>query len=116
MPRLLFNTSIITEKFTTTVGATAGFLLVCAALLLACASHSQPWRRIMGSMSFRRSEPVMSIYQVQPGVGEEPCIWQKGILMGEKCQMPDYSGVITYDTAGNLVAPGRPRAVPNLNW
>jgi hypothetical protein len=116
MPRLLFNSSIITESVTSTLGAMAGFVLVCAALLLACASHSQPWRRIMGSMSFRRSEPAVSVYQVQPGIESEPCIWQKGILMGEKCQLPDFSGVITYDTAGNLIAPGRPRAVPSLNW
>ena len=84
--------------------AVAAFLAVCA----------------LASVSRRRTEPVIAaVHQVQPGDGEaSPCVWQKGILMGGKCQLPDFSGVINYDPAGNLVAPARPgRAVPAaLGW
>ncbi|XP_010265696.1 PREDICTED: uncharacterized protein LOC104603373 [Nelumbo nucifera] len=42
-------------------------------------------------------------------------LWQKTILMGEKCQPPDFSGVIYYDSNGKLIneIPLRsPRASP----
>jgi hypothetical protein len=115
-----------------TVPAVAAFLAVCALALAMCASHSgageaakERLRRALASVSRRRTDPVIvSIHQVQPGVGfggdasPPPCVWQKGILMGGKCQLPDFSGVINYDPAGNMVAPGRPRAqpLPALGW
>ncbi|CAO2037644.1 unnamed protein product [Urochloa humidicola] len=105
------------------LAAVAAFLAVCALALALCASHSAPGpgrlRRALASVSRRRTEPVIAaVHQVQPGGGEaSPCVWQKGILMGGKCQLPDFSGVINYDPAGNLVAPARPgRAVPALGW
>lgn len=41
-------------------------------------------------------------------------LWQKNILMGEKCQPLEFSGVIYYDNYGNRVAelPRSPRAGP----
>ena len=38
--------------------------------------------------------------------GEEASssVWQRNILMGGKCQLPDFSGVIIYDSAGNVVS------------
>ncbi|XP_022684403.1 uncharacterized protein LOC111257993 [Setaria italica] len=105
------------------VAAVAAFLALCALALALCASHSAPGpgrlRRALASVSRRRTEPVIAaVHQVQPGGGEaSPCVWQRGILMGGKCQLPDFSGVINYDPAGNLVAPARPgRAVPALGW
>ncbi|CAL4889226.1 unnamed protein product [Urochloa decumbens] len=106
------------------VAAMAAFLAVCALALALCASHSSApgpgrLRRALASVSRRRTEPVITaVHQVQPGGGEaSPCVWQRGILMGGKCQLPDFSGVINYDPAGNLVAPPRPgRAVPALGW
>lgn len=77
-------------------------LIVCSFIVMACGSHVW-WRRR------RCSKSVMSIHQVQPGEDGDVCVWQKSILMGEKCQLPDFSGIITYDSAGNLVTPGRPR-------
>ncbi|GFP96636.1 hypothetical protein PHJA_001807700 [Phtheirospermum japonicum] len=43
---------------------------------------------------------------------EESGLWQKAILMGEKCQPPEFSGVIYYDYAGNRIPemPKSPRA------
>uniref|UniRef100_A0A0E0NBI7 Uncharacterized protein n=3 Tax=Oryza TaxID=4527 RepID=A0A0E0NBI7_ORYRU len=115
--------------------AAAAFLAVCALALALCASHAAPerLRRALASVSRRRTEPVIvSIHQVQPGVvgaggeladdglgGPPSCVWQKNILMGGKCQLPEFSGVINYDAAGNIVAPsGRPRAAGTaaLGW
>ncbi|XP_050224818.1 uncharacterized protein LOC126674415 [Mercurialis annua] len=41
-------------------------------------------------------------------------LWQKSILMGEKCQPPEFSGVIYYDSLGNQLSemPRSPRASP----
>ncbi|XP_042503218.1 uncharacterized protein LOC122080332 [Macadamia integrifolia] len=41
-------------------------------------------------------------------------LWQKTILMGEKCQPPEFSGVIYYDHRGKLLSepPRSPRASP----
>lgn len=88
--------------------AVAAFLLLCVFALAACASHSGRW-------FFRRrqcSEPVISNHQVQPG--SEECVWQKSILMGGKCELPDFSGVVAYDSAGNLVVAGRARPTMSL--
>lgn len=45
---------------------------------------------------------------------EEGGLWQKSILMGERCQHPEFSGVIFYDGNGNQVSepPRTPRASP----
>ncbi|TYI77341.1 hypothetical protein E1A91_D06G136100v1 [Gossypium mustelinum] len=44
---------------------------------------------------------------------EQP-VWQKNILMGEKCQLPNFSGVIIYDSEGNVVTSSKtPRL---LTW
>ncbi|OVA17012.1 hypothetical protein BVC80_9041g3 [Macleaya cordata] len=84
------------------------------------ASRSQRWRRrwlcCYGS-SFS-SEPIIQLendHRIQPREdddmlmggeqGGEVSIWQRNILMGEKCQLPEFSGVIVYDSDGNLVAP-----------
>ncbi|CAA0828841.1 Unknown protein [Striga hermonthica] len=43
---------------------------------------------------------------------EENGVWQRAILMGEKCQPPEFSGVIYYDYCGNRISemPKSPRA------
>lgn len=40
-------------------------------------------------------------------------LWQKSILMGEKCQPPEFSGVLFYDSYGNRISelPRSPRAL-----
>ncbi|KAF9618220.1 hypothetical protein IFM89_000855 [Coptis chinensis] len=42
-------------------------------------------------------------------------LWQRSILMGEKCQPPEFSGVIYYDHTGNRLSelpPRSPRVSP----
>ncbi|XP_031388731.1 uncharacterized protein LOC116201587 [Punica granatum] len=42
-------------------------------------------------------------------------VWQKSILMGEKCQPPEFSGAIYYDSQGNQLPeplPRSPMAIP----
>ncbi|KAL0463644.1 UNVERIFIED_CONTAM: hypothetical protein Slati_0252000 [Sesamum latifolium] len=51
----------------------------------------------------------------ESGVGrndQESGLWQKAILMGERCQPPEFSGVIYYDYSGNRIPemPKSPRA------
>ncbi|OVA06761.1 hypothetical protein BVC80_8989g31 [Macleaya cordata] len=45
-------------------------------------------------------------------------LWQRGIIMGEKCQPPDFSGVIYYDVDGKQLSeipPRSPRTSPLPN-
>ncbi|KVH97455.1 uncharacterized protein LOC112522800 [Cynara cardunculus var. scolymus] len=46
---------------------------------------------------------------VEEGFGEGG-LWQKEILMGEKCQPPEFSGVIFYDYDGHQVSEFPPRS------
>ncbi|KAJ0618459.1 hypothetical protein HanRHA438_Chr02g0062131 [Helianthus annuus] len=53
------------------------------------------------------------------GEDENDGVWRKEILMGDKCQPLDFSGVIYYDKDGNLTTefPIRsPRASPFLGY
>ncbi|KAJ7532832.1 hypothetical protein O6H91_13G021900 [Diphasiastrum complanatum] len=46
---------------------------------------------------------------------EEDAVWQRTILMGEKCEPPSFSGQILYDEFGNRVSeypPRSPRSLP----
>ncbi len=50
----------------------------------------------------------------QRGFGEGG-LWQKAILLGDKCRPPEFSGVIHYDSFGNKLSelpPRSPRASP----
>lgn len=42
-------------------------------------------------------------------------LWQKNILMGGKCQLPDFSGVILYDADGKVVPPAK-NSLPLFTW
>lgn len=46
-----------------------------------------------------------------PGVDS---VWQRNIMMGERCQPPDFSGIILYDVKGNRL-PQFPQCSPQLN-
>ncbi|KAK6134063.1 hypothetical protein DH2020_032208 [Rehmannia glutinosa] len=50
--------------------------------------------------------------KIKDGNREESGVWQKAILMGERCQPPEFSGVIYYDYSGNRIPemPKSPRA------
>ncbi|KAI3719922.1 hypothetical protein L6452_20828 [Arctium lappa] len=58
---------------------------------------------------------------VEEGFGEGG-LWQKEILMGEKCQPPEFSGVIFYDCDGHQVSefpprsPRSPRVAPSPDF
>jgi len=45
--------------------------------------------------------------------GGDP-VWQRSILMGERCQPPQFSGLIVYDDKGNRLPQFPPRS-PKLN-
>ncbi|KAH9757774.1 F14O23.12 [Citrus sinensis] len=113
-------------------------LLLCVFALFACASHSRKSRRWRACYEFLEleDEPVIELnnevmlqsptefqeYQLrdddQSGFSGEQQgvpIWQKNIIMGGKCQLPDFSGVIIYDSEGNVVTPAKPQ-LPLLTW
>ncbi|KAL2519144.1 hypothetical protein Adt_15394 [Abeliophyllum distichum] len=60
-----------------------------------------------------KASPRKSDAKAKEGFGEGG-LWQKAILMGEKCQPPDFAGVIYYDYSGNRISelPRSPRAYP----
>lgn len=108
-----------------------GSLLLCAFAVFMCASHSRKWRRWRACFGYRDEDPVIQLYNegMMSGNGfqfgdcdestrsGEVSVWQKNIIMGGKCQLPDFSGVIIYDSTGNVVTPAKPSARPlALTW
>ncbi|KAH6768312.1 hypothetical protein C2S51_013648 [Perilla frutescens var. frutescens] len=112
------------------LGLGVGSLILCALALFMCAGHSRRrrWRRWKSCYGYGNQDPVIQLnpaeiieYQfgdVDPSAcSGEGTLWKKNILMGGKCQLPDFSGVIMYDSTGNVVAPARNQsALPALPW
>ncbi|KAL0322849.1 UNVERIFIED_CONTAM: hypothetical protein Sangu_1904200 [Sesamum angustifolium] len=106
------------------VGFGIGTFLLCALALFMCASHSRRLRRWKSCYGYGNEEPVIQLNpeeiigyefgEVDPSAySGEGSLWKKNILMGGKCQLPDFSGVIIYDSAGNAVTPAKSqRALP----
>ncbi|CAJ2666419.1 hypothetical protein L195_g035383 [Trifolium pratense] len=104
---------------TSNIGLTAMTLMLCAVALLMCASHSRKWRHWLACNAFAE-EPVIELNNEVMMISgceqqEEGSIWQKNILMGGKCQLPDFSGVIIYDSNGDIVNPAK-TSHPLLTW
>ncbi|XP_075473410.1 uncharacterized protein LOC142504427 [Primulina tabacum] len=115
-------------------------LFVSASLLVAlCAKHARQIPRKYASETTEPETPLKSPLvlpkQLKTSLGsmaimslvhgkksrpdsgagkEEIGVWQKAILMGEKCQPPEFSGAIYYDYDGNRVPemPKSPRVGP----
>ncbi|XP_038886392.1 uncharacterized protein LOC120076591 [Benincasa hispida] len=132
------------SQATAQVGMAGVSLLLCAFALFMCASHARKWRRRWNACldyGYEFEDPVIELNQEatvmttqrvnacvvnateSENVNDEmffsreqqAAIWQKNILMGGKCQLPDFSGVILYDPNGNAVTPAKtPR--PLLTW
>ncbi|GFP78991.1 hypothetical protein PHJA_000042600 [Phtheirospermum japonicum] len=77
--------------------------LLCALALFMCASHSRRWRRWKSCYGYGNHEPVIQLNQeeitgyqfgdVDPSTcNGDGSLWMKNILMGGKCQLPDFSG------------------------
>ncbi|OIW01423.1 hypothetical protein TanjilG_25719 [Lupinus angustifolius] len=102
---------------TSHIGLALMSLLMCAIALLMCASHSRRRRQLSSCYGVFEEEPVIELDNevvISGGVQqEEGSLWQKNILMGGKCQLPDFSGVIIYDSNGNVVPAKTP---PLLTW
>lgn len=109
---------------------TIGSLILCAFAVVLCASHSRKWRRWRACYDYNY-DPVIQLpndevtsgnaFQFggvdESGRSGEVSVWQKNIIMGGKCQLPDFSGVIIYDSTGNVVAPAKASARPlALTW
>ncbi|XP_012568252.1 uncharacterized protein [Cicer arietinum] len=116
-PLLVIHPSLSTSN----IGFAVMTLMMCAIALLMCASHSRKWRHWVSCNAFVE-EPVIELNNevvIMSGCEqqeeEEASIWQKNILMGGKCQLPDFSGVIIYDSNGDIVNPAK-NSLPLLTW
>ncbi|KAL1561510.1 hypothetical protein AAHA92_04202 [Salvia divinorum] len=108
------------------LGFGVGSLVLCALALFMCASHSRRrWRRWKSCYGYGDQDPVIQLnhdeimdYQlgdVEPS--SEATLWKKNIMMGGKCQLPDFSGVIIYNSTGTVVTPATNHtALPALTW
>ncbi|KAL2455980.1 hypothetical protein Fot_51473 [Forsythia ovata] len=119
------NTILDYQPLTTShIGFTFGTLLLCAFALFMCATHSRRWHKWRACYGYGNDDPVIQLNQEEiPGYhfgdvdlstfSGEASVWKKNILMGGKCELPDFSGVIIYDSVGNVVPPAKnPRALP----
>ncbi|KAJ4848045.1 hypothetical protein Tsubulata_044380 [Turnera subulata] len=136
MARQLHSTTQIPLSISQ-IGLSAMTLLLCAIALFMCASHSRKWRRWSAACyGSQDHDPVIQLHTetmmttssgvvgIQAGGPQDESmlsgeqggsVWQKNILMGGKCQLPDFSGVIIYDSDGKTVTPAKnPR--PLLTW
>lgn len=121
-----------TLPITSQLGLAVITLLLCAVALLMCASHSRKWRhRWIACYGFANEDPVINLNINEPTIlttagngghesmmiSGELSVWKKNIIMGGKCQLPDFSGVIIYDANGNIVTPATSRTPrPLLTW
>ncbi|EYU34151.1 hypothetical protein MIMGU_mgv1a020682mg [Erythranthe guttata] len=105
-----------------------GTFLLCAFTLFMCVNHSRRWRKWKSCYGYRNQQnPVIQHNHediigynygedIEPSTysGDVSSVWKKNILMGGKCQLPDFSGVIIYDSTGNRVPPAK--TLPALTW
>ncbi|XP_022959632.1 uncharacterized protein LOC111460648 [Cucurbita moschata] len=132
------------SQATAQVGMAGASLLLCAFALFMCASHARKWRHRWNACldyGYEFEDPVIELNQEatvvttqrvntcvvnapEPENGNDEmffsreqraAVWEKNILMGGKCQLPDFSGVILYDSNGNVVTPARTQ-LPLLTW
>ncbi|CAI0625351.1 unnamed protein product [Linum tenue] len=115
---------------------------LCAFALFLCASHGRRrrrWRSSHWSYGFvpdpviQLENPGAMMLAGSGGLDGDHCddggssmfsreqsgmnpVWKKNILMGGKCQLPDFSGVIIYDSDGNHVTPPSNKNCPRLHW
>ncbi|GAA0143858.1 hypothetical protein Leryth_021554 [Lithospermum erythrorhizon] len=124
MARVLFDHSL--NNSSQALLSIATFCL-CAMALFGCVTHSRKWHKWKACYVYGRTghDPVIQLnhdgfhdYQLgdtDPStLSADASIWRKNILMGGKCQLPDFSGVIIYDASGNVVAPSKPPLA--LEW
>ncbi|GMH17051.1 hypothetical protein Nepgr_018892 [Nepenthes gracilis] len=83
-------------------------LVFCAFALLLCASHSRKLGRWRARFRFGRNKSNPDSIIHMGGEGQQVSLWQKSIMMGKKCQLPDFSGLIIHDSAGNIIPSPKP--------
>ncbi|KAL1212462.1 hypothetical protein V5N11_034818 [Cardamine amara subsp. amara] len=80
----------------------------------------EPVIHLQNDMMMMNNDGVYEPYNGEPSIilsGDQRKgpLWQKNILMGGKCQLPDFSGVILYDADGQVVPPAK-NSLPLLTW
>ncbi|CAM8973198.1 unnamed protein product [Rhodiola kirilowii] len=97
------------------VGLAAMTVVLCAFAVFKCTSYysRRRWGKVTSccasgfsdSVIQCNGEPKFLMAGEDEGCEGDATLWQRNILMGGKCQMPDFSGVILYDVTGNVVPP-----------
>jgi len=69
-------------------------------------------KKLLISRKWGRKEDEEEAYDraVMEEEGGGDSVWQRSILMGERCQPPDFPGVIIYDNKGNRLPQFPPRS------
>ncbi|XP_010062072.2 uncharacterized protein LOC104449574 [Eucalyptus grandis] len=122
------------------LGLVAMTLLLCAFALFMCASHSRRRRRHWQECyGFFEEEAVIELHNdtvilesradcegnmfmdgrendEEEAATAATSVWRKNILLGGKCQLPDFSGVIIYNADGNIVTPPKTPRPLLLTW
>ncbi|RVW37395.1 hypothetical protein CK203_081641 [Vitis vinifera] len=88
---------------------------VCFCFVHVCLPFAEMRRLSGGCHSFHDADPVIQVdsdamFIARHGLSlvmvvvkeGEASVWQRNILMGGKCQLPDFSGVIIYDSVEML--------------
>lgn len=129
MVRPIFSSRINGDNLCTFMPLAIGLFVSIIAIVALCAKHAKKTSKKSMSNVYeskivpKLSSPVHNMTKkggedsgevAGEVAGEQKGLWQKAIIMGEKCQPPQFSGVIYYDSFGNRVSelPRSPRASP----
>ncbi|KDP30039.1 hypothetical protein JCGZ_18615 [Jatropha curcas] len=73
-------------------------------------SEANKWGEASGGKSRRRRSPLLGFEEDESpsslgwqSHNSASPVWQRPILMGEKCELPRFSGLILYDESGHLL-------------
>lgn len=128
MVRPILLSRINVDNLCTSMPLAIGLFFSIIAIVALCAKHAKKnSKKSMSNINESKIVPKLSPLHnmTKKGgeesgevtgevAGEQKGLWQKAIIMGEKCQPPQFSGVIYYDSFGNRVSqlPRSPRASP----
>ncbi|GLJ09489.1 hypothetical protein SUGI_0110560 [Cryptomeria japonica] len=96
----------------------AGFFVAVVACTLAavtvalslCAMRSRKYDKSPSDILVAKNmEEGLTAYD-HPATEERESLWQRNILMGERCQPPEFSGLIIYDNMGNRIPKFPPKS------
>ncbi|KAJ3692429.1 hypothetical protein LUZ60_012779 [Juncus effusus] len=86
-----------------------GFLEAMIIILNTCTKHMSRAARSLSVSPRKKKENKSDLVESEDFDGQDG-VWRRSILMGEKCQPLDFSGVIYYDAEGKKLDNVPPRS------